>query len=155
MESILEVDPARLARGFYDHKAEDYIEVGDIHASYSGDCIATGQPVRKPFRYERELWLTVGLSGSGDGTHIATASAYRLLPVRLYKRTPMTYEAKTRQDQGEAARNDPRGFYEGVTVKHGGQVFVLCGPEVQFVASVAKAERIQTQLGLFAASEAA
>jgi len=155
MENILEVDPARLAWGFYDHKAEDYIEVGDIHASYSGDCIASGQPVRKPFRHERELWLTVGLSGSGDGTHRATASAYRLLPVRLYKRTPITYEAKVRPDQGEAARNDPRGFYDGVTVKHGGQSFVLCGPEVQFVASAAKAQPVQEQLGLFALSEAA
>ena len=155
MELIREVDPARLAWGSYDHTAEEYIGEGDIYSSYSGDCIATGQPVRKPFRHERELWLTVGLSGSGDGTHRATASAYRLLPVRLYKRTPITYEAKTWPDQGEAARNDPRGFYDGVTVKHGGQCFVLCGPEVQFVASAAKAQPVQEQLGLFAPSEAA
>jgi hypothetical protein len=152
MELIREVDPARLAWGSYDHKAGQYIGEGDICASYSGDCIATGQPVRKPFRRECELWLTVGISGFGDLTHRATASAYRLLPVRLSKHTPLTYEAKTGPDQGEAARNDPLGFYDRVTVKHGGQAFVLCGPEVQFVAG--EPQQAEVQLDLFRTSEA-
>ena len=50
METVREVNPARLAWGGYDHEENDYVNEGDIPASYSGDCIALGQPVRKPFR---------------------------------------------------------------------------------------------------------
>lgn len=146
---LREIDPARLAWGYYDHDAEDYIDEGDIHGSYSADCIAEGQPVRKPFRFEGELWVTVGLSGSKQ------AEAYRLLPARLFPRTVTTYAAKVRPDHGEAARNDPHGFYDGMTVKHGGQTYVLCGPEVAFLESAAKAQPKQEQLGLFGVQEAA
>jgi hypothetical protein len=33
----------------------------------------------------------------------------------------------------EAARNDPNGFYHGMTVKQGQETFVLSGPPVVFV----------------------
>jgi hypothetical protein len=147
--NLREIDPARLAWGRYDHDAEDYIDEGDIHSSYSADCIAQGQPVRKPFRFEGELWLTVGLSGSDQ------AKAYRLIPARLFPRTVTTYADKVLPDHGEAARNDPRGFYDGMRVTHGGQAYALCGPEVSFLASAAKAQPKQEQLGLFGVQEAA
>jgi hypothetical protein len=34
----------------------------------------------------------------------------------------------------EVARSDPNGFYDQMTVKHGGQEFVLCGSKVQIMA---------------------
>lgn len=150
-----EVDPARLAWGSYDHTAEEYVGEGDIYSSYSGDSIAMGQPVRKPFRFERELWVSVGTSGSGSGVHRITAKAYRLIPERIYQSQATTYADKVRPDNGDMARNDPRGFYDGMKVKHGGQSYVLCGPEVRFIGSDAKAEPVQEQLGLFGMQEAA
>ena len=48
METTREVNPAWLAWGTYDHAKNDYVCEGDIPASYSGDCIAMGQQVRKP-----------------------------------------------------------------------------------------------------------
>lgn len=54
---------------------------------------------------------------------------------RLYG-TPTTYHGKTGTAEGaEAARNDPMGFYHGMTVKQGCESFVLCGPPVQFIAA--------------------
>jgi hypothetical protein len=147
MKSTYEVNPARLEWGTSDLKSEERIGTGDIHASYSGDCICTGQPVRKPFRYQCELWLAVGLSGSGDGSYRATASAYRLLPVKLYKGTMTTYEKKVCSDNGDTARNDPNGFYDGVVVKHGGQRYVMCGPEALFVPG--QPQTTEKQLDLF------
>lgn len=44
----------------------------------------------------------------------------------------MTYAQKTAD--GDEARADPNGFYHGMSVKHAGTVFVLCGPPVTFVA---------------------
>ncbi len=37
-------------------------------------------------------------------------------------------------ENAEAARNDPNGFYHGITVKQGQETFVLSGPPVVFVA---------------------
>jgi hypothetical protein len=71
METIREVNPARLTWGTFDHAKNDYVNEGDIPASYSGDSIAMGQPVRKPFRMDGEMWITISLSNHG-------ASAYRL-----------------------------------------------------------------------------
>jgi hypothetical protein len=117
---------------------------GDIPASYSGDCIAMGQPVRKPFRMDGEMWLTIALSNDG-------ARAYRLCPLRVFNGTPTTYRDKSGTSEcAEAARNDPNGFYDRMTVKHGGQQFVLCGPEVQIVASQHEDVFVpQVQLALF------
>jgi hypothetical protein len=54
METIIrEVNPARLAWGIFDHAKSDYVSEGDIQASYSGDCIAMGQPVRNPLALEK------------------------------------------------------------------------------------------------------
>ena len=144
METIREVNPARLAWGTYDHEKNDYVSEGDIPASYSGDSIAMGQPVRKPFRMDGEMWVAIGLSNHG-------AKAYRLCPLRVFSGTPTNYRDKTGTAEGaEAARNDPNGFYDRMTVMHGGQEFVLCGPEVQIVAGQSEdVPAPQVQLALF------
>jgi hypothetical protein len=91
-----------------------------------------------------EMWVAIGLSNHG-------AKAYRLCPLRVFYGTPTNYRDKTGTAEGaEAARNDPNGFYDRMTVKHGGQQFVLCGPEVQVVASQHEDVSVpQVQLTLF------
>jgi hypothetical protein len=47
----------------------------------------------------------------------------------------MSYNEKIGDaDRAESARNDPNGFYHGMTVKHGSEAFVLAGPPLLFVA---------------------
>ncbi len=105
---------------------------GDIHASYSADLIGMDKPVRKPFKWKAELWLTVSMSGHGGVEH---AEAYRMVPAKFFAAIPTTYRAKTSgADDAENARNDPKGFYDGMAVKHGGDTFVLSGPPVRFMA---------------------
>jgi hypothetical protein len=142
--TIREVNPARLTWGTFDHQKNDYVDEGDIPASYSGDCIAMGQPVRRPFRMDGEMWVAIGLSSHG-------AKAYRLCSLRIFTGTPTTYRDKTGTAEGaEAARHDSNGFYDRMTVKHGGQEFVLCGPEVQIVAGHPEdVPAPQVQLALF------
>ena len=76
---------------------------------------------------------------------------YRLCPLRIYKGSPTTYRDKTgTAERAEAARNDPSGFYDRMTVKHSGQEFVLCGPEIQIVAGAPEnIPALQVQLALF------
>lgn len=145
METIIrEVNPARLTRGIFDHAKNDHVNEGDIRASYSGDSIAMGQPVRKPFQMDREMWVAIALRKN-------EARAYRLCPMRIFTGTPTTYRDKSGTAEGaKAARNDPNGFYDRMTVKHGGQEFVLCGPEVQIVAAAHEdIPAPQVQLALF------
>jgi len=144
MEKIREVNPARLAWGTFDHQQNDYVNEGDIPASYCADCIAMGQPVRKPFRMDGEMWVTIALCNHG-------ARAYRLCPLRIFSGIPTTYRDKSGTSEcAEVARNDPNGFYDRMTVKHGGQEFVLCGPEVQIVAGQQEdVPTPQVQLALF------
>lgn len=61
-KSLHEVNPAHLAWGTCDHEKDDCVSEGDISASYSGECIAMGQQVRKLFRMDGEMWITLGLS---------------------------------------------------------------------------------------------
>lgn len=122
MEQTFTVDPARLASGRYNHDAEVYEGEGDIYRSYSADCISSDQPIRAPFRYAGEMWVTVGLEGRGE---VNQANAYRLLPLSLFRRRPTTYAQKIQHDNGESARNDPRGFFDGMRVKRGGEVYVM------------------------------
>jgi hypothetical protein len=74
-----------------------------------------------------------------------------MCPLRVFNGTPTTYHDKSGTSEcAEAARNDPNGFYDRMTVKHGGQQFVLCGPEVQIVASQHEDVFVpQVQLALF------
>jgi len=126
------VSPARLAWGQYDHRRNRDSGEGDIHASYSADTIASAGKIRKAFRWQAHLMVTVGLSRVGG---IEQAEAYRLIPVKAFSGATMSYAEKIgTAESAEAARNDPNGFYHGMTVKQGGEMFVLSGPPVVFVA---------------------
>ncbi len=108
-------------------------ELGD---SYSADRIASGQPVRKPFQHAGELWVCTSITGSGLTSSGSTEhEAYRLMPEPVFTGTPTTYGTRISTGElAEAARNDPSGFYHGVTVKHGRETCVLCGPPLRIIA---------------------
>lgn len=132
------VDPTRLGSGAWCHRSQKTIGQGDIAASYSAERIGMNQPVRKPFNWKGSLWVCVSmtfLSGS------RSAEAYRLTRKELFNGTPVTYADKTAD--ADAARADPNGFYHGMTVRHGGQTFVLCGPPATLVPGASE------QLDLF------
>tara|TARA_R110000744_G_scaffold355384_1_gene461909 strand:+ start:13474 stop:13773 length:300 start_codon:yes stop_codon:yes gene_type:complete len=67
-------------------------------------------------------------SGKGEGIE-----AYRLVHPDAFPRQATTYAKRTREDGGEAARQDPNGFYDGMTVNRGKQELVLCGPPVKLI----------------------
>jgi hypothetical protein len=109
---------------------------GDIHASYSADVIAMDGRVRKPFRWKDALCVCTSISGSGlTRSGMQEHEAYRIVPVKMFAGTMTTYREKTaRAEDAEAARNDANGFYHGMTIKHGAETFVLCGPPIRFTA---------------------
>ena len=128
------VEPSRLAFGAWCHDSEKQIGEGDIRASYSADRIGMGQPIRKPFRYAGALWVCVGTGSAG-------AEAYPLLHPSLYGGTARSYHDRCRD--GDRARGDPAGFYDGIIVRHSGRDLVMVGPSVLFVAGE------EAQLSLF------
>lgn len=128
------VEPSRLAFGAWCHASEKQIGEGDIRASYSADRIGMGQPIRKPFRFGGVLWISVG-------TGSAEAEAYRLLHPSLYGGTARSYHDRCRD--GDCARGNQAGFYDGIIVCHTGRELVMAGPPVTFVAGE------EAQLSLF------
>lgn len=128
-ETVITIDPARLAPGQWSHRLNKTVGEGDIHASYSGDRIGMGQPIRKPFEWRCSLWVCVGNRTLGPDR--VETEVYRLVLPSLFDGEPTTYAEKT--CKGEAARSDPDGFYHAMTVSHGGQSFILCGPPVTLV----------------------
>lgn len=128
------VEPSRLAFGAWCHASEKQIGEGDIRASYSADRIGMGQPIRKPFRYGGKLWVCVGTGPAG-------AEAYRLVHPSLYGGAARSYH--DRCSDGDRARGDQAGFYDGIIVRHAGRELVMCGPPVMFVAGE------EAQLSLF------
>lgn len=143
---IFGVDPARLTHGTYCHDTEEEIGEGDIVASYSADRICTGASIRKPFGWKGGLWVCVSIQGRGDGTQ--TLEAYRLTPACAFTNDATTYSRKVSIDHGKFARNDPHGFYHGMTVQSGSENMVLTGPPALFVAD--ETQRAAEQLSLFA-----
>jgi hypothetical protein len=126
------VNPARLAWGRYDQKRNRDAGEGDIHASYSADTIASAGKIRKSFRWQAQLMVTVSLSRR-DG--IEQAEAYQLIPLTVFSGATMSYAEKIgTAENAEAARNDPNGFYHDMTVTQGRETFVLSGPPIIFVA---------------------
>lgn len=110
----------------------------DVECAYSADRIGLGQPVRKPFAWRGGVWVCTGI------THLRgeiSAECYRLVPLRFFEGAVCRY--RDRCEDGDAARNDPFGFYHGMIVSHGGQDFVLCGPPETFQPGEAE------QLALF------
>jgi len=123
---IFGVDPARLTHGIYCHDTEEEIGEGDIAASYSADRICEGASIRKPFGWKGGLWVCVSIQGRGDG--IQTLLAYCLTSASAFTDDATTYRRKVSIDHGNFARNDPHGFYHGMTVQFGSECMVLTGP---------------------------
>src|SRR5580704_12038119 len=88
---MIPVNPARLAWGKYDHGRNRDVGEGDIHASYSADTIASAGKIRKAFRWQAQLMVTVGLSGRGG---IEQAEAYQLIPLKVFGGPTMSYAEK-------------------------------------------------------------
>lgn len=128
------VQPSRLAFGAWCHASDKEIGEGDIRASYSADRIGMGQPIRKPFRHAGQLWVCVGSGPSG-------AEAYRLVHPSLHEGIARSYHDRCRD--GDRARGDQAGFYNGIIVRHAGRELVMVGPPVLFVAGE------EAQLSLF------
>ena len=140
------VPAARLAWGEWSNQKQRQIAEGDISISYSADLIPGGK-IRKPFRWEGNLCVCVGLSGLHGRNE---ASAYRLMPAKLFGGKATTYAVKTKD--GDSARADPMGFYHGISVRSGGQDYALCGPPIRFIAEPSRpadAKPEPEQLGLF------
>jgi hypothetical protein len=124
------VPASRLAWGTYDHTAERESGEGDIHASYSADMIAMRGCIRRLFKWHGKQMVTVGMSGRGA---VEQAEAYQLTPQGAFIGTPTTYGQKVALNNGEAARHDPKGFYDSVLVSYKKQAYVLIGPPVLFI----------------------
>lgn len=112
---------------------------GDVNlaaalASYSADRIGEAGCIRRPFEMDGSLWVCIGMSAGGQGSagRYRSIRIYRLTPAAKFVDAATTYREKTMDC--EAARNDPNGFYHGITVKSGGQTFVLTGPEYELLA---------------------
>ena len=121
------VDPARL----------HWRPEGDIHGSYSGDRIAESKPIRTPFHHDGALWVCTSIHGAEHhGYRLVTLKAFTDPGMLQIGGHPTTYSAKVHDGEatGETARNDPNGFYNGMTVTHGGKYFVMVGPEYTFKA---------------------
>lgn len=126
-EITFAVDPKRLASGQWCHRLEKEIGEGDIAASYSADRIGMGQPIRATFPWQGERWVCVSM---WHRQGVATAEAYRVIDLRIFKGEATEYSIKTRD--GDAARADPMGFYHGMKVRQSGRESVLCGPPAHF-----------------------
>lgn len=127
--------PDRLAMGDWHggKKSGD----GDVYASYSADRISEGKPVRTPFEWSGNFWVTVSICGKGlTNSGEQEFQAYRIIPPAMFNGVATTYAKKAAVDRGEAARNDPLGFYEGMQIVCGGKAFIMKGPPTTFVADM-------------------
>lgn len=129
--AAVRVSASRLRHGTWSQEANKTLGCGDIAASYSGDLIAMQAKVRKPYVLEGKLCVTVA-TGSYPQEYV---EAYQLIELASFDGTPTTYRDRVSLNDGDTARNDPNGFYHGMTVTHGGNQFVLCGPPLLITAS--------------------
>jgi len=129
------IHPDRVAMGDWNcgKKSGD----GDIYAAYSADRISEGKPVRTPFEWSGSLWVTVSICGKGL-THSGKQEfqAYRIIPSAMFNGVATTYAKKAAVDHGEAARNDPLGFYNSMQIVCHGKAWVMQGPPTTFVADM-------------------
>ncbi len=127
MSEEIKVSPSRLAQGAWCHRTNRMVGEGDISAAYSADRIGSDQPVRKPFIHEGQKWVSGGCCGD-------SAYGYRLVHPSCFEGETFTYGERVKD--GCNGRRDPKGFYHGMKVKHGGEIMVLCGPEMRFVKGI-------------------
>lgn len=153
---IVPFEAARL-QGAYDFKNGGKPQrQGDVDASYSADRIAEDKPIRKPFAWRGGLWVCVGTGPIWNRPGVTFHHVYRIVPEAQFEGTATTYREKTKYQfrancpKSKDPRNDPNGFYHGMTVKHGGQRFVIVGPELTLEPA---AEAVpEQQLDLFGAA---
>lgn len=112
----------RLKSGYWCHTANRQQDQGDIRAAYSADLIAMENRIRRPFRLQGWLCVTVGLRNQPE----EHAVAYQLLELSAFDGVSTTYG----QRDHDAARQSTEGFYHGMTVKHGKRTYVLVGPPI-------------------------
>ena len=113
------VDPIRLA------------DRGDITNSYSADLINNGR-IRKPFRYNGQLYTTTSTISGIYPDSIRQAQAYRLVLATLFEDQITDFRRKLDHNNGGSARSDPNGFYHGIRVTHQSRQYVLAGPPLTF-----------------------
>lgn len=142
------VCPDRLETGHYDHDLDDYVNQGDIYASYSGESLThTPSVVRNPFQHGGETYVCVGMTFGGMEYH-TDAKAYRLIPRRYYTAQVSTYEQKCKA--GDRSRRDPMGFCNGVRALYRKEEYILVGPPVIFQADPSiQSQKPEKQLTLF------
>lgn len=115
--------------GLFGETRIDYAAAAD---SYSADVIAMSATVRRPFELDGARWVCVGTGG--NFTTYTSIRIYKLTPEREFDGVARSYTGKCLIDGGEFARNDPNGFYHGMTVQHGGKWYALTGPEFELLA---------------------
>lgn len=101
-----------------------HVDLAAAIASYSADRIGEAGCIRKPFRMDGADWVCV--SKAGGATHYNSVRIYRLTLAAHFGGVTKTY--------ADATRDDPNGFYHGITVRSGGQTFVITGPQYELLA---------------------
>src|SRR6202000_1436100 len=91
-----------------------------------------------PFYHQGQIWVCTSIAGCAlTRSGFKELEAYRLTPSSLFVGLPTSYRERTSTaDASEAARNDPFGFYHGMRVKRGSELFVMTGPSVRFVPEI-------------------
>lgn len=117
------VDPIRLS------------DRGDISVSYSADLISNGR-VRKPFRYNDQLYTTTSTISGRYPDSVREAEAYRLVPAILFDGHTIEFRTKINRDNGNAARSDPNGFYHAIPITYQSRPYVLAGPPLTFLPNL-------------------
>lgn len=107
-----------------------------VKESYSGDTIAEGKTVRKPFKHNGVFYVATGGFSPGTVSHKRPyEEAYRIVPREQFAGVPKWYGQRIRDDGtdwGEQRRNQPEGFYHGMLIKRGDDEMVLMGPGIHF-----------------------
>jgi hypothetical protein len=108
---------------------------GDISNSYSADVIDKGK-IRKPFRYNGQLYTTTSAASGMYPHSIRQAEAYRLVPAKLFDGQITDFHTKIHHDNGRSARSGPSGFYHGIAITHQSRQYVLAGPPLTFLPNL-------------------
>ena len=108
---------------------------GDISNSYSADVIDKGK-IRKPFRYNGQLYTTTSTRSGTFPQPIRQAEAYRLVIATLFDGQITDFHTKIHHDNGRSARSDPSGFYHGIAITHQSRQYVLAGPPLTFLPNL-------------------
>lgn len=116
-----------------------------VSMSYSADRIGEKTPVRKPFMYDGNFYISSGSAIGSFKDPRRAETAYQIVPRSEFKGTPHQYGERIRPrgetvkgweesvDWAAQRRALPEGFYHGMLIKRGGGEFVMVGPPLVFV----------------------